>query len=176
MHPAEQATRRWLEEFVMGHQLCPFAAKPFRADTIRYVVNDSKAYKAWTTAFLTELQHLFEYPRRLVETSLLILPEGPERFIDFLELIGHCEALIEEAHLVGEFQVAYFHPQFRFRDSLEADPGNRVGRSPVPVVHLLREDSVAEARMKFPDIEDIPDRNAEYLRELYRSNQSDTET
>ncbi len=169
MHPAERAVRTWLQDFVLAHRLCPFAAAPHQMGTIRYVVEPQTAYKSWTTAFLRELQHLFDYSREVVETSLLILPNAPDQFLDFLELVGHCEALIEEAHLIGEFQVAFFHPQFRFRDTSEDDPGNRVGRSPVPILHLLREESVEEARMNYPDIERIPDRNARYLQALIQS-------
>ncbi|PKM34709.1 MAG: DUF1415 domain-containing protein, partial [Gammaproteobacteria bacterium HGW-Gammaproteobacteria-10] len=34
--PEEYAIRAWLETVVIGLDLCPFAAKPFRQDGIRF--------------------------------------------------------------------------------------------------------------------------------------------
>jgi hypothetical protein len=39
------------------------------------------------------------------------------------------------------YQVASFHPQYRFADAPDNDPDNYTNRSVYPMLHLLREDS-----------------------------------
>jgi len=34
-------TKAWLLEFVIGHNLCPFARKPFESDQIRFICSDA---------------------------------------------------------------------------------------------------------------------------------------
>ena len=59
-----------------------------------------------------------------------------------------------------------FHPDFYFGDSEEDDLAYYTNRSPFPLIHLLREESVEEAVAQFAEIDEIPERNAAYLRTL----------
>ena len=52
----------------------------------------------------------------------------------------------------------------RFADVAADDPANHTNRSPYPMLHLLREQSVARAVAAHPDPEAIPMRNAARLR------------
>ena len=64
----------------------------------------------------------------------------------------------------GVLQVASFHPDYQFAGSAPDDVENFTNRAPYPILHLLREDSVARAVAAFPDPDAIVERNIETLR------------
>ena len=63
-------------------------------------------------------------------------------------------------------QVASFHPDYRFAGTAEDDPTNCTNRSPWPILHLLREDSVSRAVDAFPDPDEIVERNLATMEKL----------
>ena len=81
---------------------------------------------------------------------------------------GVLDALLEDGGFDGEFQVASFHPDYRFAGSDPDDLANCTNRSPFPTLHLLREDSVERAVAAFPDPDAIVERNIETLERLGR--------
>ena len=66
----------------------------------------------------------------------------------------------------GVYQLASFHPQYRFADSPIDDASNYTNRSPYPMLHILREASIEKALLNYPDPENIPERNIKLTREL----------
>ena len=68
----------------------------------------------------------------------------------------------------GIYQVASFHPQYLFAGSSTTDAANYTNRSPYPMLHLLREASVANAVEAFADAEAIYGANLRTLAALGR--------
>ena len=68
--------------------------------------------------------------------------------------------------LAGVMQVASFHPDYQFAGTAPDDVENLSNRSPHPMLHLLREDSIDRAVAAFPDAAAIYERNIETLRRL----------
>ena len=66
----------------------------------------------------------------------------------------------------GTYQLASFHPEYCFAGSDDNDAANYTNRSPFPMLHLLREDSLEMALENYPDPEQIPNRNVEKARTL----------
>jgi hypothetical protein len=66
----------------------------------------------------------------------------------------------------GMLQIASFHPAYEFAGSSPDDIENCSNRSPYPMLHLLREDSIERAVAVFPDAGEIYERNIETLRRL----------
>jgi len=62
--------------------------------------------------------------------------------------------------------VATFHPQFQFADTQPDDIENYTNRSPYPILHLLREDSIDRAVESFPDAADIYEKNIDTMKKL----------
>jgi uncharacterized protein len=156
-------TRDWVERFVVGFNICPFA-KPI-LERIRYVVAESADGYDMLDDLDRELRLLVESPRTVIETTLLILPNVPAEFDRFNDLLHEANGLLRDRKLVGVVQLVGFHPRFRFADSDLADPANAVNRSPFPMIHLLREVSVAEVAEHGGS---VATRNAERLRKLSR--------
>ncbi|MEI2747251.1 MAG: DUF1415 family protein [Ferruginibacter sp.] len=67
-------TKQWLEKIVIGCNFCPFAAKPFFQDKIRYRLVASAQKKDILEALVRECSWLEENAE--TETSLLILAGG----------------------------------------------------------------------------------------------------
>ena len=167
--PADEviaATREWLEKAVIGLNLCPFAKAVHAGNQIRYAVSDAQTPEALLADLVRELQTLAAADRTDVETTLLIHPRVLADFVDYNDFLDIADAAVEELGFVGTIQVASFHPQYRFADTEPDAIENFSNRSPYPMLHLLREESVERAIAAFPDVARIPERNIETLRSI----------
>jgi uncharacterized protein len=160
------ATRTWLEKAVIGLNLCPFAKTVYVANKIRYEVSDAQTPEALLADLTRALQTLAAADPADVETTLLIHPQALGDFLDYNDFLDIADAAVEELGLTGTFQVASFHPHYRFADTEPDAIENYSNRSPYPMLHLLREESVERAVAEFADAGRIPDRNIETLRRI----------
>lgn len=159
---AQQATCAWLQQAVIGLNLCPFAKREFDADRIRCAVVQGDDTEALLTAFAHELNLLEEQPE--IATTLLIFADAVSDFFAYLDLLDMAQAWLEEQELEGVYQLASFHPDYQFADSEADDEANYTNRSPYPMIHLLREHSVEQAVAAHPDTSLIPERNIKLAR------------
>lgn len=166
MSPSE-ATRKWVENFVLPHGLCPFAAKPMLAGSVRFVDCTATEFDELIRHFLSEVLHLSETSNDQTSTSLITYSSALEDFEDFLDFEVAVEELRSEGGLDDLVQFAHFHPDYRFAGVPEDDPANATNRSPFPVLQLLRVAEMTTAIDEYPgNIEDIPNRNIALLRKL----------
>ena len=162
--PAISDTRRWVERVVVGLNLCPFARKELEADRVRFVETDGDSEEALLQALHAEFQHLEDSPE--TETTLLIIPQALQDFDDYLNFLAMAEDLLDYLGLEGIYQIASFHPRYQFEGTGPDDAENYTNRSPWPMLHLLREDSLAQAIDRHPDVEGIPGRNIELMNRM----------
>ncbi|HEV8647115.1 MAG TPA: DUF1415 domain-containing protein [Burkholderiales bacterium] len=160
------ATRAWLEKAVIGLNLCPFAKAAHLGNQIRYAVSDAQTPEVLLADLAGELQTLAATDPAKVETTLLIHPHVLDDFLDYNDFLDIADAAVEELGLTGTIQVASFHPRYRFADTEPDAIENYSNRSPYPMLHLLREESVERAVAAFPDAGRIPDRNIDTLRRI----------
>ncbi len=163
---AAQQTRRWIEQFVVGLALCPFAEPVLRANTLRIAVSDARTEADLAAATLTELDLLQSAPESELVTSVLVFSAALGDFDDYLDFLGLAEALLEEAGLEGVVQIASFHPNYCFAEVEPNDASHYSNRSPYPMLHFIREAALTRALENYPDPELIPERNIERLRKL----------
>lgn len=159
-------TRKWLERAVIGLQLCPFAVAPHLNDRVRYRVSAQRSGAGLLDELSVELQALQDADPLKCETTLLIHPQALTDFREYNDFLGACDAAVAELGFEGELQVASFHPRYQFAGTGVQDIENYTNRSPYPMLHLLREASVARAVANFPNIERIGATNQETLRRL----------
>lgn len=160
------ATRHWLERAVIGLNLCPFAKAAHVNERIRWVESPARDEQALLEHLLEELRLLAAADPEQTETTLLIHPHVLNDFLDYNDFLDTVDAAVEALGLAGVLQVASFHPDYRFEGTDADDVGNLTNRSPHPMLHLLREASVARAVAAFPDAGAIYQRNVETLRRL----------
>lgn len=160
------ATQHWLEQAVIGLNLCPFARAVHVKEQIRWVESQARDAQALLDDLVSELQFLASADPELVDTTLLIHPHALTDFLDYNDFLDVADAAIEELGYAGVLQVASFHPDYRFEGTAADDASNFSNRSPFPMLHLLREDSIARAVAAFPDAAAIFERNVETLHRL----------
>jgi len=165
MSPLEQ-TRRWLEQAVIGLNLCPFAKAVHSRGQIRWVESTAADVNALMADLVHELQLLAAADPLAIDTTLLVHPQVLGDFLDYNDFLDLADAALEELGLIGELQIASFHPQYQFEGTEPDDVENLSNRSPFPTLHLLREDSVERAVEAFPEAESIYEKNIETLRAL----------
>ncbi len=165
----QQQIEDWLTGFIIEHDICPFARRPWSRNLLRIIVVEDKEEEQLTKNLLQALEELVSTPRKELETSLVVIPNQFESFDDFWSYCEWVQELLEESGVSGLLQVVGFHPAFRFAESEFEDQANYVNRCPYPLLHLLREESVTEAVAQYPDISAIPERNALYLRRLSKA-------
>lgn len=169
MRPPEEiiaATRAWLEKAVIGLDLCPFARAVHIRNQIRYVVSEAETPEELLEDLIAELRALAAADPEEIDTTLLIHPRVLEDFLDYNDFLGVAEAAVEELELTGILQVASFHPRYQFAGTEPDDIENYTNRSPYPILHLLREESVERAVEAFSDTAQIYEKNIETLRRL----------
>lgn len=157
-------TREWVEKVVVGLDLCPFARLPLLAGEVRFVASEATSFDDAVRATLGEVERLMTDAS--IETTLIVFEHTLSMFEDTLDAVAAMEHLLEEAGIGSDVQVVAFHPAFRFEGAEPDDPANETNRSPYPMLHVLREASVTRAVEGHPDVEGIPERNAEKLRAL----------
>lgn len=156
-------TKKWVLDVVVGCNFCPFAAREVKRGSIFYDVLENATLETAlqrVAAAFTQLDNNAD-----IETLLLILPSGFETFTAYLELVELAEALLEKEEYEGIYQVASFHPEYLFAGSSNEDPSNYTNRSPYPMLHFLREESVSKAVDSHPDIDTVPENNIAFTKE-----------
>lgn len=156
----------WLERAVIGLNLCPFAHATHAAGRIRWVVSGAATPDALLADLRRELEVLAEADPGKIETTLLVHPRVLSDFLDYNDFLEVAEAAVEALDLEGIIQVASFHPRYRFEGSGEGDIDNYTNRSPYPMLHLLREESIERAVASHPDSDRIWQANVATLRRL----------
>jgi hypothetical protein len=157
---------QWLDEVVIGLDLCPFAARPRREKRVRIVVSHATDEEALLNDLQAELEHLSDTPAAELETTLLAIPDMLEDFADYNDFLDAVDLWVEQFGWEGDLQVASFHPQYQFADTEADDPGNLTNRSPWPLLHIIREESLEKAIEHYPDVDAIPERNIARMKAL----------
>ena len=158
------AVRQWVETFVVGMNLCPFAKRELVKNRVRFVTTAATTAEQLLQVLQTELELLNADPS--VETTLLIHPAVLQDFYDFNDFLGCADILLLDMELEGIYQVASFHPDYQFGGTRPGDAENYTNRAPYPVLHLLREESLERVIADYPDVDDIPERNIELMNSL----------
>ena len=160
----ESITQRWLKEVVIDLNLCPFAQQELQSGGVVFYVSEA-------TEEIQLMQELEQQLKRLqvddsIGTLLLIHPLIGISFDDYNQMLTMADNLLEVMGLVGEFQIASFHPDYQFANTETNSPENYTNRSPFPMLHLLRESAVEKAIAHFEDIDKVPEKNIQTMNNL----------
>lgn len=158
-------TIAWLENFVIKHNLCPFAAG-VRSNTRTVVAGDENTMDL----IVAEATRLRSIDPKRPATTLIVLPALTDSFEDLMELQEAAEARLHNEPTAAAIQLLAFHPAAEFETA--NDPADVALRSPHPIIHLLRDADVIAAEDQWaashaPEAPPgIQARNAAYLRGL----------
>lgn len=159
-------TRGWLEQAVIGLNLCPFAKAVYNKRQIRYCVAAARDTNSLFRLLCDELQLIAAADPEEIEATLIIHPEVLQNFLEFNDFLDAADAAIQTFGLSGIIQIASFHPQYQFDNTSPDDIENYTNRSPYPTLHLIREAGIARAVASIDDADIIVERNLETMRRL----------
>ena len=153
----EATVRKWVDTVVVDLNICPFARKEMVKKRVRFAVTEAATEESLLMALASELTLLNTDPA--IETTLLIHPEMLQDFGDYNQFLDLAEGLLVQMELENIYQIASFHPNYQFAGTAPGDAENYTNRSPYPVLHLLREDSLDRVLSDTQDADQIPLRN-----------------
>jgi len=157
-------TQAWLRDVIIKHNFCPFAKREYDKGGVHYAVIETAEVQAQLDQILLHCAQLDKTETR--ETSLLIFPASLSDFEDYLDVLHLANMALTEQGYDSIYQLASFHPDYRFDGAPDDDPANYTNRSPYPMIHILREASVALAVKNHPDPEGISERNIRVARKF----------
>ncbi|WP_150466151.1 DUF1415 domain-containing protein [Francisella sp. SYW-2] len=158
------ATQNWVKTFVVGMNLCPFAKREVVKNRVRYFVSQATNIEQLLAEVQAELE-LLESDTN-IETTLVIHPYILQDFYDYNDFLYDADNLLIDMSLEGVYQIASFHPDYQFEGVDLDDVENYTNRSPYPMLHLIREESLEKAIANYPNPDDIPQRNIDLMNKL----------
>jgi hypothetical protein len=159
-----ESVSNWVETFVVGMNLCPFAKRELIKNRIHFQLSDAHTEAELLEELQVELERLSSDDK--IETTLLIHPQVLQDFFDYNQFLDYADALLVQQKLDGIYQIASFHPHYQFGGTQACDAENFTNRSPYPILHILREESLANAIDQYPDSDSIPVKNIELMNTL----------
>lgn len=163
---AIESVRQWLQTVVVGEGLCPFAARPWEEGRVCIAASDAQNDETLLADLAVSAAELLAQTPAECETTVLVLTRHLQDFLDYNDFLDLADELLIQQGWEGQLQVASFHPDYQFADVPAEDRSHWTNRAPYPLLHLLREDSVAAALAHHPDPASIPERNIRHLREM----------
>lgn len=157
--PCIAQVARWLNQVVIGLNLCPFAAKPTGENRVRLVVSDARDDEDLLQDLQREMELLDAKSAQGLETTLLIIPHHLLDFFDYNQFLSWAEKLIKRNGWTGVYQLATFHPDYCFAGAEPDDAENLTNRAPYPILHIIREASLEKAIAFYPDVDSVPEVN-----------------
>jgi uncharacterized protein len=158
------SVQRWVESVVVGLNLCPFAKREIVKNRVRYCVTDAITEEQLLSALQSELELLDGNPA--IETTLLIHPLVLLDFFDYNQFLNVADKLLVQMKKEGVYQIASFHPNYQFGGTEPEDVENHTNKTPYPLLHLLREESLERAIADYPDHGQITERNIDLLKKI----------
>jgi hypothetical protein len=159
-----QQTTQWIQSVVISLNLCPFAKREMDNNAVRIEVSSSTLFEKGINDLMTEMEYLDLNPT--TGTTLLLFPHFLSDFLEYLDFVDLANEKMEQAGYQGIYQLATFHPAYRFHGTAADDVTNYTNRSPYPMLHLLREDMLDKAIAYYGNTEAIPENNMRCLRDL----------
>lgn len=159
-----QQTRNWIRSFIVKFNICPFAKKELNRGSLRLQLARPEKIEQGLEELIMELALLDK--QTSIETTLLIYPDLFRDFFHYLDFVNLAEHLLIESGYEGIYQLASFHPEYCFADVDFDDVSNYTNRSPYPMIHILREDSVEKAIAYYGNTDKIPEKNIATMHQL----------
>lgn len=157
--------KRWLEKTIIELNLCPFAKLPYTNNQVKVSIHSSENLEEIFDDFTKELTFL-EDSANIIETTIMVLPKASNIFMDFQNFVYDLEDSLMQANLSAHFQLVAFHPRFQFEGLDFDDKANWVNRSPYPVIHILRTQSISQVMPNAQEGEKISLANETKIKEL----------
>lgn len=160
----KKTVAKWVETVVVDLNFCPFAKREVIGNRVRYSLSEAEGLDALMGDLESELSLLISDDS--IETTLLIHPGVLQEFFEYNQFLDVANDLLLQMELEGIIQIASFHPDYQFAETEPGDVENYTNKSPYPMLHLLREESLEAAISSHPDSDLIPAKNIAKARSM----------
>lgn len=160
----EQQTLHWVKDFIVKLNICPFAKHVVNNQSLKIQVYLTTDEVKALDSFMSTLELMDKTPA--VETTLLVYPQLFTDFFDYLDFVDWAEAHMHRAGYEGVYQIATFHPHYCFEGEPTDSLSHYTNRSPYPMLHILREESLDKAIDFYGDTSQIPANNLATINNL----------
>lgn len=157
-------TIAWIQSFIIEYNICPFAQYTLHKETTIVEILRPKNEQQALEAMMSTIVGMDQEAN--IETALLVIPFLLSNFDDYLDFVALAEECLSASGYEGIYQLATFHPHYCFADVLATDVSNYTNRSPYPMLHLLRENSIEKAIDYHGDTCKIPQNNITMMHKL----------
>ncbi len=155
----------WLEEVIIGLNLCPYAKAPYENGLIDIRLCHLVAEEKRTHFVFDAMEPLLLHPE--AEYSVVVaFPKNLETFLDFNDWVMFLNDLLKNQKLDHLVQLIAFHPGFQFAGTQESDRANLVNSSPYPTIHILKNIAIENLNLGPIDGEKISKMNEKKLSSL----------
>lgn len=158
--------RCWMEEAIIGLNLCPFARAPWQQGRVDVVWATQRDVDALYLEVMDAIEALLNVSADETQTTLVVCRHGVDDFEHFLDLVDGVQYALEQTQLDDVLQLATFHPNYLFDGEPVEDVSHYTNRAPWPIIHLLRQADVTWATTQHPDTYEIPARNVARLESM----------
>jgi hypothetical protein len=158
------SVQRWVESFVVDMNLCPFARHELIKNRIRFALTAAQTEEELLIALQTELELLDSDTS--IETTLLIHAKVLQHFYDYNQFLNYADKLLLQMGFEGVYQIASFHPHYQFGNTDPDAAENYTNRSPYPMLHIIREESITRAIADSPHLDQVSARNIKLMNQL----------
>jgi hypothetical protein len=163
---AQQKMKQWLEDIIIGLNLCPFAKTPYENGLIRLTSSDQTELEDVLNDFVAEIAKIHSEGPSEISNTLLYYPKLSVSFEEFLDIYASCNLILEEIQATQLYQIVVFHPEFLFDGINEDKRDHFVNRSPYPMLHLLRKEELNQVMTHDEMGEQISLANSQKLNQL----------
>lgn len=159
-------TKNWVEKVVIGLNLCPFAKPVFVKNQIKFALSEAENPQDLTEDLVKELVFLTGIEGDDTETTILVHPFVLQDFGHYIDYVELANDIIYQLNLEGILQIASFHPNYQFEGTNKEDLENYTNRSPYPMLHIIREDTIEKAVKTYTNVDEIPQNNIKKVKSL----------
>lgn len=163
---AQQKMKQWLEDIIIGLNLCPFAKTPYENGLIRLTSSDQTELENVLNDFVAEIERIHHDGPSKISNTILYYPKLSINFQEFLDIYASCNVILEEIQATQLYQIVVFHPQFLFDGIEENKRDHFVNRSPYPMLHILRKEELNQVITHDEMGEEISLANSQKLNQL----------
>ena len=157
-------TLAWIDAFIIGQGICPFARKERLAEAIQLVTITYQNTELLCKIMRDHYASL--QASSSITTSIVVIEKGLEDFWDYLNVLESLNIDLRKSGFEGIFQLASFHPNYLFAGVPDNDLSHFSNRSPYPMFHIIDEVLLEHTLQNFAHPERIPERNIEHCRAL----------
>lgn len=163
----KEIVKFWIEEVIIGLNLCPFARAPYEKGLLNLNVCIFLEEEKRTHYFFDVLERVVMHPDDDFN-AVVAFPRVLDEFHDFYDWVSFLDDLIKRQKLPVEVQLITFHPDFTFDQSQEVihPRAHLVNSSPYPAIHLLKAKAISNVLVDPKDGEKISRMNEEKLKAL----------